>query len=170
MNVHWTLPIHLQGPLGQPVWATGFVHYWEGCCLQLLHTRPPWEMVFLNGQSFRVKVWALSPAQGYTWSFPPSAPTTPVHLLSADGAGPSLFCLRAFLQLFPLPPSSLSFIFKFFFENSLSWKVMCYCWPHWNWEILCETNFPTGHSLLNFGVSRIKCCSFLRRQTTWQKT
>ena len=59
---------------------------------------------------------------------------------------------------------------KIFFENSLSWKAMCYCWTHWNWEILCETNFPTGHSLLNFGVSRIKCCSYLRRQTTWQKT
>ena len=27
MNVHWTLSIYLQGPLGQPVWAIGCVHY-----------------------------------------------------------------------------------------------------------------------------------------------
>ena len=59
---------------------------------------------------------------------------------------------------------------KIFFENSLSWKAKCYCWTHWNWEILCETNFLTGHCLLYFAVSRIKSSSYLRRETTWQKT
>jgi len=32
---------YLQGPLGQPIQATGCIHY-RGCCLQPLHTRPPW--------------------------------------------------------------------------------------------------------------------------------
>ena len=32
----------LQGPLGQPVQATGCIHYQGGCYLQPLHTGPPW--------------------------------------------------------------------------------------------------------------------------------
>ncbi|TEA23207.1 hypothetical protein DBR06_SOUSAS5510013, partial [Sousa chinensis] len=32
----------LQGPLGQPIQATGCIHYQGGCCLQPLHTGPPW--------------------------------------------------------------------------------------------------------------------------------
>ena len=31
----------IQGPLGQPVQATGCIHYRGGCCLQPLHTGPP---------------------------------------------------------------------------------------------------------------------------------
>ena len=31
----------IQGPLGQPVQATGYIHYRGGCCLQPLHTGPP---------------------------------------------------------------------------------------------------------------------------------
>ena len=32
----------LQGPLGQPVQATGCIHYQGACYLQPLHTGPPW--------------------------------------------------------------------------------------------------------------------------------
>ncbi|TEA34727.1 hypothetical protein DBR06_SOUSAS20210015, partial [Sousa chinensis] len=32
----------LRGPLGQPIQATGCIHYRGGCCLQPLRTRPPW--------------------------------------------------------------------------------------------------------------------------------
>ena len=32
----------LQGPLGQPIQATGCIHYRGGCCLQPLRTGPPW--------------------------------------------------------------------------------------------------------------------------------
>ena len=32
----------LQGPLGQPIQATGCMHYRGGCCLQPVRTGPPW--------------------------------------------------------------------------------------------------------------------------------
>ena len=38
----------LQGPLGQPIQATGCIQGWGGCCLQPLHTGPSWHCSLLS--------------------------------------------------------------------------------------------------------------------------